>query len=383
MPRAEIISIGTELLLGEILDSNAQEIAKRLRGEGIDLYWMTTVGDNRVRIAKAIRNGLDRSDILICTGGLGPTVDDMSRDAIADGLGLELIFHEDLWEEIQLRFRNFGRQASENNKKQAYVPKGARIIDNAYGSAPAFLFEHEKKVVVSLPGVPGEMLPLLENHVLPYLAERYPQNSIIKSRILHTAAIGESRIDEKIADLEEMSNPTVGLAAHMGAVDIRLTAKADSEEAGTEMLNDLEQRVRRRLGDWIYGVDDETQSSAIKQETERLGWSLGIVQAGFDRHLETIFEPDSSNLIYLDNSDDLNETKARKWQADQNGRLAIIAQRITGNGQNEFEISIYSPNNQKSYSFEYGGSQTAAPEWGANLVAETLRRYLIKQEIAN
>jgi competence/damage-inducible protein CinA-like protein len=383
MPRAEIISIGTELLLGEILDSNAQEIAKRLRGEGIDLYWMTTVGDNRVRIAEAIRNGLDRSDILICTGGLGPTVDDMSRDAIADGLGLELKFHEDLWEEIQLRFRKFGRVASENNKKQAYVPKGARIIDNAYGSAPAFLVEHKKKVVVSLPGVPGEMLPLLENHVLPYLAERYPQNSIIKSRILHTAAVGESRIDEKIADLEEMSNPTVGLAAHMGAVDIRLTAKADSEEAGTEMLNDLEQRVRRRLGDWIYGVDDETQSSAIKQETERLGWSLGIVQAGFDRHLETIFEPDSSNLIYLENSDDLNETKARKWQADQNGRLAIIAQRITGNGQNEFEISIYSPNNQKSYSFEYGGSQRAAPEWGAKLVAETLRRYLIKQEIAN
>jgi len=383
MPRAEIISIGTELLLGEILDSNAQEIAKRLRGEGIDLYWMTTIGDNRVRIAKAIRNGLDRSNILICTGGLGPTVDDMSREAIADGLGLELKFHEDLWEEIQLRFRKFGRVASENNKKQAYVPKGARIIDNAYGSAPAFLVEHEKKVVVSLPGVPGEMLPLLENHVLPYLAERYPQNSIIKSRILHTAAVGESRIDEKIADLEEMSNPTVGLAAHMGAVDIRLTAKADSEEAATEMLNDLEQRVRQRLGDWIYGVDDETQSKAIKQEIERLGWSLEIFQAGFDRHLETIFEPDSSNLIYLDNSDDLNETKARKWQADQNGRLAIIAQRITGNGQNEFEISIYSPNNQKSYSFEYGGSQRAAPEWGAKLVAETLRRYLIKQEIAN
>jgi competence/damage-inducible protein CinA-like protein len=383
MPRAEIISIGTELLLGEILDSNAQEIAKRLRGEGIDLYWMTTVGDNRVRIAEAIRNGLDRSDILICTGGLGPTVDDMSREAIADGLGLELEFHEHLWTEVQLRFRKFGREASENNKKQAYAPKGARLIDNVHGSAPAFIVEHEKKVVVSLPGVPGEMLPLLENLILPYLAEQYPQNSIIKSRILHTAAVGESLIDEKIADLEEMSNPTVGLAAHIGAVDVRLTAKADSEKAATSMLNDLEQRVRQRLGDWIYGVDDETQSSAIIQEIERLGWSLGIFQVGFDRHLDNIIEPESSKLIYLDNSKELNKTKARKWQEDQDGRLAIIAQRITGNDKNEFEISIYSPNNQKSYSFEYGGSQAAAPEWGSKLVAKTLRRYLIKQEIAN
>ncbi len=244
MPSAEIISIGTELLLGEILDSNAQYIAKELRHVGIDLFWTTTVGDNQSRIAKAIRHGLSRSDILLCTGGLGPTVDDVSREGIAEGLGIALEYHEHLWEEIQVRFSRFGREASENNKQQAFIPIGAQVLDNPNGSAPAFLVEHEGKIVISMPGVPREMIHIMEKSVLPYLGKINDGGGVIKIRILHTAGISESRIDERIADLEEQRNPTVGLAAHTGAVDIRLTAKASGQEKASKMLDELE-AVRR------------------------------------------------------------------------------------------------------------------------------------------
>ena len=158
MPSAEIITIGTELLLGEIVDTNSQYLARQLRDAGNDIYWTTTVGDILGRIAEAVRQGMQRSDIVVCTGGLGPTIDDMTREAIAKAAGVDLEYREDLWKQIQERFASFGRKASENNQRQAYVPAGARVLDNPVGSAPAFLVEADGKVVLSLPGVPGEMM---------------------------------------------------------------------------------------------------------------------------------------------------------------------------------------------------------------------------------
>jgi nicotinamide-nucleotide amidase len=231
MPSAEIITIGTEILLGEIVDTNARHLARALRDAGIDLYRKTTVGDNTKRIALAIQQSLERCDIVITTGGLGPTVDDPTREAVALAMGVENEYRPELWEQIQSRFRRFGRQPTENNRRQAYIPQGAIAIENPVGTAPIFIFESGHRVVISLPGVPREMEYLLQNAILPYLHQHYHIQGIIKARVLHTSGAGESQIDDLIGELEELSNPTVGLAAHSGQVDIRITAKADCPES--------------------------------------------------------------------------------------------------------------------------------------------------------
>src|SRR3972149_8912169 len=249
MPSAEILTIGTELLLGEIADTNTHYLALQLREAGIDLYYTSTVGDNEARIAEAVRHALTRSQILICTGGLGPTVDDVTREGIARALDVELEFKEELWLQIQERFARFNRKPTENNKRQAYLPAGAQVLENAVGTAPAFLVERDDSVIISLPGVPGEMTYILENGVLPYLEKRFGRGSVIRTRVLHIAGVGESQIDEKIADLEKLPNPTVGLSAHPGLVDVRLTAKAENAERAGEILAELEAQAPARLGE--------------------------------------------------------------------------------------------------------------------------------------
>ncbi len=157
MPKAEIITIGTEILLGEIVDTNSRFIARALRDEGVDLYWTSTVGDNPERIAEAVRSGMERSEIIISTGGLGPTVDDPTRDAVALALGVETEFREELWQQVIDRFARFGREPTQNNRRQAYVPQGAIAIENPVGTAPAFIVETKKNAIIALPGVPREM----------------------------------------------------------------------------------------------------------------------------------------------------------------------------------------------------------------------------------
>ncbi len=228
MPSAEIITIGTEILLGEIIDTNATYIARELRRIGMDLYRKTSVGDNAERIAQAIREALQRCDVVITTGGLGPTVDDPTREAVALAFGVQTEFRPELWEQIQARFARFGRQPTENNKRQAYIPQGAHPIENPVGTAPCFRMEGEGGTVISLPGVPREMEHLMQNAVLPHLRQRYPDLGVIKARVLHTAGAGESNIDALIGDLEELTNPTVGLDAASGQVDVRIRAKPGS-----------------------------------------------------------------------------------------------------------------------------------------------------------
>ena len=251
MPTAEIISIGTELLLGEILDTNAREIARALRKVGVDLYRMTTVGDNPGRIAGAIRESLARSQVVITTGGLGPTLDDPTREAAAAALGLETVYHPRLWEIIQQRFACYGRTPRENNKRQAYLPEGARVLPNRLGTAPAFVVEEGSQCLIALPGVPKEMQVLLEESVLPYLVRTYSLEEVILIRKLKTSGIGESEIDHLISRYERMANPSVGLAAQDEGVEIRITAKADSRQGAEAMIADLVQEMRALLGEWI------------------------------------------------------------------------------------------------------------------------------------
>src|SRR5664279_3009250 len=213
---AEVIAIGTEILLGDLTDTNSVFIARTLRDLGVNLYFMTHVGDNEKRIADAIRIALGRAQIVITCGGLGPTIDDMTRQAVADATGRGLTFHQELLDQIAERFRGFRATMTENNRRQAYVPDNAVIIENPVGTAPSFAVENDERVVISLPGVPREMKFLMIEKVVPYLRLRYGiSGKVIKAKILKAAGIGESALDEMIGkELLEASNPTVGLAAH-------------------------------------------------------------------------------------------------------------------------------------------------------------------------
>ncbi len=293
MPSAEIITIGTEILLGEIVDTNTRYIARLLRGLGVDLYRTITIGDNVERIAEAIRASLEHADIVITTGGLGPTVDDPTREAVARAFGVQTEFREELWEQILEVVTRYGRKASENQKRQAYVPEGAIPIKNNVGTAPSFIMESPSpltplpqgegpgvRVVISLPGVPKEMEHILHESVIPYLQTHFNLNQIIKVRLLHTAGAGESEIDEKIGEFETLTNPTVGLAAHTGIVDIRIAAKAETEAEADRMITDIENQMRERLGGLVYGVDDDTlEAAALKAASDR-NWNLVAVEAG-------------------------------------------------------------------------------------------------------
>ena len=280
MTRAEILTIGTELLLGEIVDTNTRVIAIALRENGYDLFRTATVGDNPERIALAVSDAFEQSEVLITAGGLGPTVDDVTREGIAQALGLELEFRDDLWEQIVERFKAFGRKPTENNRRQATLPVDSIGIENQVGTAPGFIAEKDGKVVIALPGVPAELEYLLEHEVLPYLRKRLGTPAVIKSRTVRTAGLGESWLDERIEDLERMTNPTVGLAAHPGRVDIRITAKAGTEMEVDQMLWKVEATLQQRLGHRIYGSDRETLESVALASIAEAGYQLAVLESG-------------------------------------------------------------------------------------------------------
>ncbi len=265
MPTAELIAIGTELLLGEINDTNTQYLARQLRDCGVDLFRSTTIGDNLQRIAALMQESIARADIVITTGGLGPTVDDPTRDAAALAFNTHNEFHPELWEQIKQRFLKRAMHISDNNKKQAFIPVGATVIENPVGTAPSFILHQNGKTLVCLPGVPREMEFLTQSAVIPWLKEHYPLAGVIKARVLHIGAVSESKVDEIVGDLEKMGNPTVGLLAHPGVVDIRITAKADTILAADQMIAELENIIRQRLPDDIYGADEDTLSSVLNK----------------------------------------------------------------------------------------------------------------------
>jgi nicotinamide-nucleotide amidase len=277
---AEIISIGTELLLGEIVDTNAAHIARQLRTIGLNLYYKTTVGDNKDRSAEVINRALDRADVVITTGGLGPTIDDMTREAAAQATGRPLEFRPALLEQIEARFKRWGRTMSENNRRQAFVPQDAIAIENPVGTAPCFIVETGRGVVISLPGVPREMEYVLEHEVLPYLKRRFDLRSVIKARVLRTAGIGESQVDAALSDLLTAANPTVGLAAHAGQTDVRITAKAKSEEQADRLIAPIEAEVRRRLGLAVYGTGKETVEEVLLRHLAQAGLTLAAAESG-------------------------------------------------------------------------------------------------------
>jgi competence/damage-inducible protein CinA-like protein len=379
MPAAEIITIGTEILLGEIVDTNTRYLARKLREQGIDLFRQTTVGDNIERIAQAIQNSLPNTDIIITTGGLGPTIDDPTRQAVALAVGVEIEFRDELWEQVQERHLRYGRSPTENNKRQAFVPQGAIAVENPVGTAPAFIVETKTCTIIALPGVPREMEHLMEHEVISYLRQRLDLNSVIKARVIHTSGVGESQIDDLIGDLELLGNPSVGLAAHSGRVDVRITAKAGSEDETEAMIAEIEKQVQNRLGDWIFGADQETLEQAALSHLESQGLTLAVVEAGLDGEL--IYRLASVSGLFLGgklltnrlNSDNLVEIIDNYRKAS--GADVVLG--VTLHPEEERQriiLALKTPEEDRLVPLFYGGPPGNASTWAVNQSLDLVRK---------
>jgi nicotinamide-nucleotide amidase len=278
--KAEIIAIGSELLLGQIIDTNSSYIARRLAEHGIDLIQTSTVGDDLSRIEEVLREAIHRSSVVITTGGLGPTEDDLTREGVAKVFQRSLVFQPHLMEQIEAMFKRRGFRMAENNRKQAYIPEGAIPIENPKGTAPGFIMEYPDGSILSIPGVPFEMEYLMENAIIPYLRKRFDlKHEIIQYKVLRASGLGESAIGLQIKDLmKEGNNPSVGTLASMGDIKIRITARASNPGEANTMIRAVEEEIRKRLGSVIYGVDEETLQGNIARELERLNLTLSVVE---------------------------------------------------------------------------------------------------------
>ncbi len=264
--KAEIVAVGTELLLGQIVDTNSAHIARLLTTIGLDLHFKSTVGDNMERLKATLRTALARADFVITTGGIGPTLDDLTRDAVAGVTGRPLVFQPHLFEQIRDFFARTGRTVADHNRRQAYIPEGAIPIENPVGTAPGFILEQAGRAIITVPGVPHEMKYFMEHSVMPYLRAKLGVCDVIVSRVLKLVGIGESLVDERLKDLIETGqNPTIGLLAHtqIGEVHVRLTAKAPTEAEARSLNAGLEAKVRERLEPFIFGTDEETYESVL------------------------------------------------------------------------------------------------------------------------
>lgn len=264
MATVEIVAIGSELLLGQIVDTNSSWMANRLAGLGLDLFYTSTVGDNPARMKSVISHALKRSDAVITSGGLGPTQDDLTREVVAESTGRNLWLVPELVDEMNQRFRSRGFIMTKNNERQAYIPEGAIPIHNPNGTAPAFALDINDTVLFALPGVPNEMKWLFDNEVTPYLRKKFDLNEMITYKILKISEVGESVVDDKIGHLIASSvNPTVGVLAHPGQVDIRIAAKASSKKAAADLIAPIEAEVFQLLGKHVFATDDESMEDSV------------------------------------------------------------------------------------------------------------------------
>jgi nicotinamide-nucleotide amidase len=282
--RCEVIAIGTELLLGQIVDTNSAWMGEQLALAGIDSHFQTKVGDNFERMVSSIRLALERSDAVILCGGLGPTQDDITREAIAEVMGVVLIRHPEIGERIRAMFAARGREMSDNNLRQADVPEGAMVISEMPGTAPGLVCPIAGKVVYAVPGVPHEMRDMLTGTVIPDLQRRAGVAAVIKSRVLRTWGQSESGLAEMLADrideLDEPGNPTLAFqASGIEGIKVRITAKAASTDRVEAMLTDEEARVKALLGDIVFGVDDDTMESVVLDMLRSRGLSLGVAES--------------------------------------------------------------------------------------------------------
>lgn len=265
--KAEIISVGTELLLGQVINTDASYVARALSELGIDMMFSCTVGDNNGRLKEALTRALERSDLVITTGGLGPTEDDLTKETIAECAGVPLVLHEESMERLKEHFN--GRHMGQNQIKQAMLPQGATVLPNDRGTAPGCAVEtKEGKIIMMFPGPPSELIPMLHSYGIPFLMKR--ENASIFSMNVHVFGQGEGAVAEMLSDMTDASNPTVATYAKEGEMYVRVTAKAENAQKAEEMCRPVAERIRERIGDCVYGINvDSLEQLAVNLLSER------------------------------------------------------------------------------------------------------------------
>ncbi|HXX35945.1 MAG TPA: CinA family nicotinamide mononucleotide deamidase-related protein [Thermodesulfobacteriota bacterium] len=410
--KAEVIAIGSELLLGQIVDTNSSYIAKRLAENGIELVQTATVGDNLQRMEEVIREAINRCPIIITTGGIGPTEDDLTREAISEVTQHRLTFQPNLMEQIETLFKLRGFRMPESNRKQAYIPEGAIPIENPKGTAPGFIVETSRAAIISIPGVPLEMEYLMENRVIPYLRERFDiKDQVIQYKVLRACGLGESAIGLQIEDLmRENQNPSIGTLASLGDIRIRITAKAKSPGAASTLIQHMEKEIRNRLGVLIYGVDDETLHGNIARELEKLKLTLAVVETFTGGIIsQRLTGTNSSSFIQgvilpseisqrrflklsLEEFNSVREDSTRltgslaqrarnKFKVDLG--LAMFGKIAETQGEGEYRIGTYyavsSFEGIENQEYPLGGELWMARERAAVIGLDLLRKYLLKE----
>ncbi len=276
--KAEIITVGTEILLGDIVNTNSQFLAKELASIGVEVYYQETVGDNETRLLNLLEEAFKRSDIVITTGGLGPTNDDITKEIAAKYFNQELVFYSDIWENIKSYFEKLGLKPTENNKKQAYFPKDCIILDNPNGTAPGVILKKENKMIILLPGPPKEMIPMFNNSVKSYLQSLTDYKLV--SKTLRFIGIGESELEEKLIDIiNSQSNPTIAPYAKENEVTLRITAKSKDDEKANDLIKSIEEKIKDRVGKYIYGYDDTTLEETVAKLLVKNNMTIAVSES--------------------------------------------------------------------------------------------------------
>ena len=276
----EVINTGTELLLGDILNTNFQYLSKALNQKGFDVLYQTTVGDNETRLREVLKIAIARADIIVTTGGLGPTRGDITKEMVASALDLPLELDQETLEKINQFFIHRGICMPENNVKQAMIPQGAHILKNDAGTAPGLAVEADDKLIILLPGPPNEMKHVCTEQMLPFLEEHFSQQGIIHSKVLRLKGIGESTVAEKLDDIiMSQTNPTIAIYARSGEIIIRITAKSIDYAMAEAMIAEMEAEVRKRLEDNIYGVDNESLAKKLGEELLKRNSTISFAES--------------------------------------------------------------------------------------------------------
>lgn len=275
---AEILCVGTEILLGDILNTNAQYLSRRLAELGINVFYQTVVGDNPKRLKEAYKLAFNRADIVICTGGLGPTKDDLTKEIGSSFFNKDLVLHEESMKKLEEYFLKTKRKMSENNRKQAYMPEECIVLENNNGTAPGCIVEDDKKALILMPGPPREMKAMFEESVVPYL--KTLSKDMLYSKVLRVLGVGESSAEALISDIiENQTNPTIAPYAKEGEMIFRITAKAKTEEEAKELIKPMENKVRDILGDNIYTEGERTVEEVLAELLINKNLTLSVAES--------------------------------------------------------------------------------------------------------
>ena len=322
--RAEIISIGTEILLADIQDTNAHYIAQRLPALGIDLYYMHQIGDNQARLSELMQTALQRSDLVLCTGGLGPTEDDITRDAIAAAVGETASINADAEAHLRSFFSSRGIDMPERNLKQATIIPSGEIVPNPAGTAPGWWVENDDGIIVAMPGPPAEMSGMWSNEVAPRLAER-SDGDVIISRTIKTVGIGEGHVDEMVSPLLKSANPTIGVYSKADGIHLRLTAKAASAREANLLIHPVEEEIRGLFGTAVWGADEDTLAGAVGDLLKQRQLSVAVMESATGGLL-------ASTLTDVPGASDYFKGGLVTYSEDTKIRYGVPAQTILDNG---------------------------------------------------